>query len=125
MSIDIEEQDVESRVTPNNGKANSSISEAKNVTPTGVVKKQLHFGCNDPMETLIHSTKSIQLMTTSPSKRITSPCKRMVSPCKRSPSKQHHTLTSINKPKDKFTRLDEHNEIEFVYSNYFNVRESS
>ena len=114
MSIDIEDKDMDSSVTPLNGNRFSSASDVKIATPTGAVKRQLPFVRNDTTETWIHSTKSIQLMTSSPRKKTP-----------RTPPKQHHTLTSINKPKDKFTRLDEHDELEFMYSNYFDIRESS
>lgn len=106
MTIEIEEKDVEESLPPND-LMRSSNSDKRNITPTGHKKAQ-QLPRKDTSEALIHSTRSIKLVSSSPHK-------------KKTPTNQHHTLTSINTPKDKFTKLDENNELEFLYSKYFDL----
>lgn len=108
MTIEIEEKDIEESMTVQNDLLRSSNSDARNITPTGLSKNP-PFPRNDTTEALIHSTRSIKLVSTSPRKR--------------TPTNLHQTLTSINRPKEKFTKLDEHNELEFVYSKYFDLKD--
>lgn len=108
MSIEIDEQE-ESMGQPHDYMG-SSLSDNRNVTPTGN-KKSVNLPRKDTTEALIHSTKSIKLVSSSPHK-------------KKTPTNKHHTVTSINNTNDKFTRLDENNELEFLYNKYFDLSES-
>lgn len=69
-------------------------------------RDDVHIGRQDP-EGQIMSTRSI-----------------ILSPFKKTPKAQDHkTITSLSKQKENFTRLDNYNEIEIDFSEYFSFKE--
>ena len=111
MSIDIDERDIEESVIVHNERPDSSNSDVKHITPTALKKSITNFRRKDTSEGLIHSTRSIQLSSATPKKK--------------TPTNIYHTVTSLNAQHDKFLRMDANNELEFMYSHYFNLKDEN